>query len=53
MAVKEFHVSGGEKTIDYLNYGNLTVERVCRKITATFFVDERLDSHTVQLLRHK
>ena len=38
-AVKEFHVSGVEKTIDYSSYGNLTVEQVCRKFTATFFVD--------------
>ena len=58
---------GGEKTIDYLSYGNLTVERVCRKITATCFVDELLkidtvedvtldeclDSHSVQLLKQK
>ena len=58
---------GGEKTIDYLSYGNLTVERVCRKITATCFVDELLkidtaeevtlvvclDSHRVQLLHQK
>ncbi|MCD7136596.1 MAG: hypothetical protein K2O77_09360 [Limosilactobacillus sp.] len=50
-----------------MNYGNLTVKRVCRKIAATFFVDELqkigtvedvtldecLDSHTVQLLRQK
>ncbi|MCC4365789.1 hypothetical protein LMB21_00260 [Limosilactobacillus reuteri] len=47
-----------------MSYGNLTVERVCRKITATCFVvkidtvedvtlDECLDSHSVQLLQQK
>ena len=36
--VKEFHVSGVEKT----------VEQVCRKFTATFFVDELQKINTVE-----
>ena len=47
-AVKEFRVSGVEKTIDYSSYGNLTVEQVCHKFTATFFVDELQKIDTVE-----
>lgn len=46
-AVKEFHVSGVEKTIDYSSY-SLTVEQICRKFTATFFVDELQKIDTVE-----
>ncbi len=35
--LREFHVSGIEKTIDYSSY-SLTVEQVCRKFTATFLL---------------
>lgn len=47
-AVKEFHVSGVEKAIDYSRYGKLTIEQVCRKFTAMFFVDELQKIDTVE-----
>ncbi|MRN07037.1 hypothetical protein EAI26_06515 [Lactobacillus sp. 0.1XD8-4] len=65
--LRSFIVSGIEKIIDYSSYKNLTIEQVCRKFTATFFVDqlqkiatvenvtldERLDIHSVQLLQQQ
>lgn len=46
--LRSFIVSGIEKIIDYSSYKNLTIEQVCRKFTATFFVDELQKIDTVE-----